>query len=227
MKKLAEFYELIVFTASHQYYADVAIDELDPDHTLFSKRLFRNSCIATDNGLYIKDLRVLNCDLKSTIIVDNAIYSFAFQLDNGIPIIPFYDDKEDKILPRIAEYIISLKDYPDVTVSLKEKLKLTELYELQISSFLKYYYDEEDEESKDELENAENNNELSEEEKKEDSPRAKELKRKAITFMEKPELNPFLSSQQIVIDKKAQACVDHHLDKLRRSLTNYLASSSN
>ena len=27
--------------------------------------------------------------------MDNSVYSFAFQIDNGIPIIPFYDEKTD------------------------------------------------------------------------------------------------------------------------------------
>jgi CTD small phosphatase-like protein 2 len=30
--------------------------------------------------------------------VDNAVYSFGYQLDNGIPIIPFYEDKRDEEL---------------------------------------------------------------------------------------------------------------------------------
>jgi CTD small phosphatase-like protein 2 len=29
------------------------------------------------------------------VLVDNAAYSYIFQLDNGIPIIPFYDSKSD------------------------------------------------------------------------------------------------------------------------------------
>lgn len=29
------------------------------------------------------------------ILVDNAAYSYAFQIDNGIPIIPYYEGKID------------------------------------------------------------------------------------------------------------------------------------
>jgi len=32
------------------------------------------------------------------VLVDNAAYSYAWQLDNGIPIVPFYDNKEDREL---------------------------------------------------------------------------------------------------------------------------------
>lgn len=48
----------------------------------------------TEEGVYIKDLRIIkNRNLKDVVIIDNAVYSFGFQLDNGIPILPFYDDK--------------------------------------------------------------------------------------------------------------------------------------
>ena len=52
--------------------------------------MYRDSCIQTEEGIYVKDLRIIaNWSLKDIVIVDNAVYSFAFQLDNGIPIIPF------------------------------------------------------------------------------------------------------------------------------------------
>jgi CTD small phosphatase-like protein 2 len=73
LKELAEYYELIVFTASHPYYANVAIDLLDPNHTIFSKRLFRNGYIQTDIDVFIKDLRIFNYDPKTTVIIDNSI----------------------------------------------------------------------------------------------------------------------------------------------------------
>jgi CTD small phosphatase-like protein 2 len=67
----------------------------------------------TSEGIYIKDLRVINRSLQDMVLVDNAAYSFAYQLDNGIPIIPFYDDKNDKELRYLTEFmkkIIGIKD---------------------------------------------------------------------------------------------------------------------
>ncbi len=43
----------------------------------------------------MKDLRVLNRDLSSLVLVDNAAYSYAYQLDNGIPILPYYHGTVD------------------------------------------------------------------------------------------------------------------------------------
>ena len=54
------------------------------------------------------------------VIVDNAAYSFGYQIENGIPIIPYYDnktDKELKILIPYVKFLNSLKDLRDVNKS--------------------------------------------------------------------------------------------------------------
>lgn len=51
------------------------------------------------------------CDM---ILVDNALYSYGLQLQNGVPIIPYYNCKEDAELLILSEYLMSLKDEPDV-----------------------------------------------------------------------------------------------------------------
>lgn len=39
------------------------------------------------------------------LLVDNAAYSYYYQLENGIPIIPYYDDKEDDELMHLIEFV--------------------------------------------------------------------------------------------------------------------------
>lgn len=52
-------------------------------------------------GVYTKDLRVIqNRRLEDLILVDNSTYSFILQLQNGIPIIPYYNNKGDTVGPR-------------------------------------------------------------------------------------------------------------------------------
>ena len=74
------------------------LDQLiDPERRY--PRLYRQHCIKTNEGVYIKDLRVVrNRKLKDIILVDNAVYSFGFQLTNGVPILPFYENKSDREL---------------------------------------------------------------------------------------------------------------------------------
>lgn len=49
----------------------------------------------TSDGVYVKDLRIINRDMSQMVLIDNAAYSYAYQLDNAIPIIPYYKGKND------------------------------------------------------------------------------------------------------------------------------------
>lgn len=93
LKKIAKSWEVIVFTASTQSYANAILDEIDPDHSIFHHRLYRQHCTRVGD-FFIKDLSRLNRDLKNVVLVDNAAYSYILQLNNGIPILPFYDGKD-------------------------------------------------------------------------------------------------------------------------------------
>lgn len=54
--------------------------------------------------LFVKDLCKLNRDLSRMVLVDNTAYSYAMQLDNGIPILPFYEGKDFE-LTALEHYI--------------------------------------------------------------------------------------------------------------------------
>jgi CTD small phosphatase-like protein 2 len=106
LKTLSEVCEIIVFTASHECYASKVLDWIDPTRKLIHHRLFRESCSIVEDGLHVKDLRVLgNRDLKDVLIIDNAAYSYCFHLKNGVPIIPFYDNAHDRELTYLTSYL--------------------------------------------------------------------------------------------------------------------------
>ena len=46
--------------------------------------------------------------------MDNASYSFGFQIDNGIPIVPFYNSKDDVELIILKKYLEKLAKEKDV-----------------------------------------------------------------------------------------------------------------
>ena len=94
-----------MFTASHSCYANVVLDHLDPTKELISHRLYREHCHVTSDGVYVKDLRVLPRPMSQLLLVDNAAYSYAYQLDNAIPIIPYYKGKNDFELKALCNYI--------------------------------------------------------------------------------------------------------------------------
>ena len=45
LKRLAELYEIVVFTAGIKDYADPILDYIDPKKEYFKKRLYRTDCI--------------------------------------------------------------------------------------------------------------------------------------------------------------------------------------
>ncbi|CAG9310197.1 unnamed protein product [Blepharisma stoltei] len=129
-------FEVIVFTASHKCYADAVLDYLDPKGDLIHHRFYRDSCII-NQGVYIKDLRIfLNRDLCDMIIVDNAAYSFAYQIDNGIPIISWFDDKNDTELLNLINYLKVLQEVKDVREINRETFKLYSLADESEESIL-------------------------------------------------------------------------------------------
>eukprot|EP00357_Protocruzia_adherens_P016975 CAMPEP_0114993288 /NCGR_PEP_ID=MMETSP0216-20121206/12442_1 /TAXON_ID=223996 /ORGANISM="Protocruzia adherens, Strain Boccale" /LENGTH=725 /DNA_ID=CAMNT_0002356905 /DNA_START=86 /DNA_END=2263 /DNA_ORIENTATION=+ len=115
LKEVHKKCEVIVFTASHQCYADAVLNFIDPNGTLIDYRLYRDNCVQTQEGVLIKDLRILkDRNLADVVIVDNAAYSFANQLDNGIPIISWYNNTDDNELAMLMTYIDDLMKYEDV-----------------------------------------------------------------------------------------------------------------
>jgi CTD small phosphatase-like protein 2 len=117
-----------VFTASHRCYADVVLNYLDPTGELIHHRLYRDNCLVSDS-IFIKDLRILNRRLNDVVIVDNAAYSFAYQIDNGIPIISWYDDKNDIELQNLISYLRTLAKQEDIRELNRKTFKLKTFYE--------------------------------------------------------------------------------------------------
>ena len=71
LEKVAQMFEVVIFTASQRIYAEQLIDKLDPDGKYISRRIYRESCIFSD-GCYTKDLTILGIDLAKVAIVDNT-----------------------------------------------------------------------------------------------------------------------------------------------------------
>lgn len=128
LEKLAPLYEMIVFTAGMQDYADHILDYIDPNRKLFKRRLYRNDCIKLEQ-FFIKDLDIiLDRDRSDMIIVDNSIVSFAFDLDNGVPINSYMGTEEDdKELLFLFSFLEECASAKDVRPKIKEAFKLSYL----------------------------------------------------------------------------------------------------
>jgi CTD small phosphatase-like protein 2 len=108
------------------------LDHLDPERKYIQHRLFRENCVATEEGVYIKDLRIFsNRNMSDMIIVDNAAYSFAFQVDNGLPIIPYYENKNDEELLILSQYLKAIYQVKDVREINRKVFKLNRFLDFQ------------------------------------------------------------------------------------------------
>ena len=98
LTEMSKIFEIIIFTAGTQEYADPILDIIDKKKNFFDKRLYRQHTIIMDN-VFVKDLSKLGRELSKIIIVDNMPQNFKLQKENGIFIKNFNgDDKSDSTL---------------------------------------------------------------------------------------------------------------------------------
>ena len=113
MKEMSQYYEIIIYTASIPEYASNLLDELDK-YNIISKRYYRYNCIL-NKGMYIKDLRIIGKPFKDLIIIDNNPISYAYNINNGLPILSWYGDREDIELLKLIPLLKFLSKVDDVT----------------------------------------------------------------------------------------------------------------
>ena len=112
MKALAPHYEIVIYTASLQLYADPLMNRIDPEQ-LCSARLYREHCTRLDE-CYVKDLSKLGRNLKDCIIVENSPYSYRLDQRNAVPIVTWYDDESDTELYKLIPFLEELAYVYDV-----------------------------------------------------------------------------------------------------------------
>jgi Dullard-like phosphatase family protein len=137
LKEISKHYFIVIYTASDHSYADAILNYIDPDKEFFEYRLYRSNCIFTkvksDDKLkfYVKDLNIFeDIDLKDMVIIDNSILSYAYHLNNGIPILPYYNSEKDFELMFLAGYLNQIYKYDDLREANKKYIKLENMVEM-------------------------------------------------------------------------------------------------
>ena len=102
---------------------------MDPSNKYFKYRLYRNNCSLVeidDNKFYVKDLDIFDeaYDLKDIIIVDNSVLSFIYHLENGIPIVPYYNEDKDGSLYVVGLYLMHIYKEDDLREANKKYINL-------------------------------------------------------------------------------------------------------
>ena len=79
------------------------------------------------NGIYIKELKKLNRNLKDLIIVDNSPLAYTFDINKGLPIKTWYEDKKDVELYKISSILKFLATTKDVRSYIRKFVKRNEI----------------------------------------------------------------------------------------------------
>ena len=121
LKNISKYYDIAIFTATTENYAAPIIDLLDSNKKYIQGQFYRENCLVTDSHYLIKDLRIFKeRDPKDILIVDNSATCFVNHLDNGVPIIPFYDNKADTQLLSLYKFLVACSEKADSREFIRE-----------------------------------------------------------------------------------------------------------
>ena len=106
LNEMAKYFELIIFTAAAEDYADIVLNELDKNKVI-NYKLYRKHTEQI-NGVFIKDLSKLGRDLSKILIVDNNKDNFSLQQENGLHICSFVGDQNDDELYHLSQDLMKI-----------------------------------------------------------------------------------------------------------------------
>lgn len=121
LKLVCKWYNVVVFTASVQEYADPVIDWLEQEQRFFSKRYYRQHCTKVGNG-YVKDLTCVDKDLSKLLIIDNSPISYMMHENNAIAIEGWINDPTDVDLLCLLPVLNALRYCIDVRQAITLRL---------------------------------------------------------------------------------------------------------
>ena len=96
LEQMGKYFEIVIFTAAAEDYADLVLDELDKNNSI-SYRLYRRHT-KPNKGAFLKDLSKLGRDITKTCIIDNNKDNFELQPQNGLHISTFIGEQNDNEL---------------------------------------------------------------------------------------------------------------------------------
>ena len=101
LKELYKYYEIDIFTAALQSYADSILDKLDKNKIYFSHRLYRCHC-SWEDGKSIKKLELIGRDLNKIAFVDDIERNAKYNMKNLILVTKWSDDIFDSEIYNIT-----------------------------------------------------------------------------------------------------------------------------
>ncbi len=114
-----------------------ALKDLDPRRQHIRSVLGRANCIFRGHDDCIKDLRILqDRDLANVVIIDSRPFAFQGQMTNAIYVPPFTGAEDDRELLPVLEFLLTIKDVPDVRPIVKKFAGVMRLYSMYLTCAL-------------------------------------------------------------------------------------------
>ncbi|GBF88218.1 CTD small phosphatase [Raphidocelis subcapitata] len=125
LAELTAFAEVVVFTAGLEEYAAPIVDAIDPSGALISHRLYRDATARSDHYSCVKDMRRLGRPAGRTVLVDDTPLAFLHQPANGVPVLGFRGDPDDRLLVEaVLPLLQSLAAAADVRPALERRFDM-------------------------------------------------------------------------------------------------------
>lgn len=132
LQRITAFAEVVIFTAGLEDYAAPICDEIERRYGKFDYRLYRPATVPSDVYPCIKDLSRLGRDIRRCVLVDDTPLAFFRQPDNGIPVLQFRGDIDDRMLEEaIGPLLEALVHEQDVTRALARRFNMKRWFAAQ------------------------------------------------------------------------------------------------
>lgn len=127
LRRLSTFAEVVVFTAGLEDYAQPILAEIERRYGTFAHRLYRPATMHTDAYPCVKDMACdrLGREEHRVVLVDDTPLAFLHQPDNGIPVLQFRGDVDDRLLlEAVGPLLESLSNTKDVRAVLARRFNM-------------------------------------------------------------------------------------------------------
>ena len=140
LDEIQNYYEIILFAASSQDYAETLIENIEEKKKYFDYKFYRQHNIVIEND-FVKDLSRIGRDIDKMIIVDNMSQNYRLHKRNGINIKGFWGENLcDRILYNLKDILINIiKEGGDLRDGLKKYHE--EIAEKVTSNIYKYNFE--------------------------------------------------------------------------------------
>jgi RNA polymerase II subunit A small phosphatase-like protein len=112
LRAVAAEAEVVVFTAGLKEYASPILDAIDPSGALIAARVYRDGTTRTPYYQCVKDLARLGRPLERTVLVDDTPLAFLRQPRNGVPVLAFRGDPDDRLLTEAVLPLLQVRRRP-------------------------------------------------------------------------------------------------------------------